>query len=175
MENYFMLWNVHLFIVYSNGVACHYLLDMREKGTYGTLISVACEWMLDGLFIYLFGSILNVFSKSNQWKDTKCRRPFQKARGFCRFLSWQRHSHTKLLCGMSFKAVFASTKADCDLVFVLMVTGVALTFFCAGNFVKFFMWSITVYYSEHLHCNKWLQCLWAHLSRMRREEAPLDN
>lgn len=66
VENYFMLWNVHLFYCYRNGVACRYLLDMREKRTYGAWISVACEWMLDGLFSYLFGSILNTFSKLNQ-------------------------------------------------------------------------------------------------------------
>lgn len=40
--------------------------------------------------------------------------------------------------GMSFKIVFPSTKTDCDLVFVLMVTEVVLTFFCAVNFVQFF-------------------------------------
>lgn len=36
--------------------------NMREQCTYGTSISVACEWMLDGLFIELFGSIFNLFS-----------------------------------------------------------------------------------------------------------------
>lgn len=36
------------------------------------------------------------------------------------------------------KIMFASTRTDCDLLFVLMVTGVVLTFFCAVNFSTVF-------------------------------------
>lgn len=43
--------------------------------------------------------------------------------------------HSKVVC---LKIIFASTKTSCDLVFVLMVTGVVLTFFCAVNFLQFF-------------------------------------
>lgn len=50
--------------------------------------------------------------------------------------------HSKVVC---LKIIFASTRTDCDLVFVLMVTGVVLTFCCAVNFLRFLMWSITVF------------------------------
>lgn len=51
------------------------------------------------------------------------------------FLKETQLYHSKVLC---LKIIFASTRTDCDLVFVLMVTGVVLTFFCAVNFLQFF-------------------------------------
>lgn len=121
------------FVAYSNSVACYYLLDMREKCTYGTLISVACQWMLYGLFIYLFCSSLSKFIKLNPQKDTQCIRLFQKLWDFCSLLSWKRHSCTtqgwyvlKLYLLLPRQTV------------IWMVTQVVLTFFSAVNFVHFF-------------------------------------
>lgn len=115
----------------------------EKNCTYGTLISISCQWMLDGLFIYLFGSSLNKFIKLNPQKDTQCIRPFQKFWDFCSLLSWKRHS-----CTTQGWYVLKSYLLLPRQTVICMVTQVVLTFFCAVNFVLFFMWSITMDYCE---------------------------
>lgn len=60
-----------------------------------------------------------------------------EALGFLLFTFMQETQlyHSKVVC---LKIIFASARSDCDLVFVLMVTGVELPFFCAVNFLQFF-------------------------------------
>lgn len=111
----------------------------HERKMYIWYFDLCCLWMNTELFVYLFTFLAPFLICFLSWISRKIQNAEYYFRSLGVFvLSSKRHSCTKLMGGMSSKIIFASTKTECDLVFVLIVTGIALTSFCAVNFVQFF-------------------------------------